>query len=156
MRFSPSTPFSRSSTLSSSSTPRRERQLCGLFGTSFPRTPKQEISTPRCLNLPLLDDPFIPSLVPLGKLPPCVPNPGARHFRTVEQHPTRNLIIFFIAIRSAYLPTSAVWYDFYTRQKVMGGEVGDWSMKTIDLSFQYCSFILISLPINNGPLSRSP
>jgi len=25
--------------------------------------------------------------------------------------------------RSAYLPTSAVWYDFYTRQKVIGGEV---------------------------------
>ena len=30
--------------------------------------------------------------------------------------------VYFL-VRSAYLPTTSVWYDFYSRQKVTGGEV---------------------------------
>ena len=91
----------------------------------FPQDSKTRDIDTQVMNLLCLDDPIIPSLVPLGKLPPRLPNPGAGHFRTVEQPFIRNLITsFFVAIRSAYLPASAVWYDFYTRQKVIGGEVG--------------------------------
>ena len=90
----------------------------------FPQDSKTRDIDTQVMNLSCLDDPIILTLVPLGKLPPCLPNPGAGHFRTVGKHFIRNLLIFFVAIRSAYLPTSAVWYDFYTLQKVTGGEVG--------------------------------
>ena len=90
----------------------------------FPQDTKTRDIDTQVLNLFCLNESIFLSVVPLGKIPPCVPNPGAGHIRTVGQYCIRNFIIFSNATRSAYLPTSAVWYDFYTRQKVIVGEVG--------------------------------
>ena len=92
----------------------------------FPQDAKTRDIDTQVMNLHRLDEPINHSpFSSCGEAPSLCPQSWSRVLQNgwTTSH-KKSCNILFNTIRSAYLPTSAVWYDFYTRQKVIGGEVG--------------------------------